>query len=137
MVQTLLPPQAVSSEYKINPETGCWEWQRYVRPDGYGKTRLHGEQLAHRAYYREYVGPIPEGLSLDHLCRVRHCVNPEHLEPVPHAVNVRRGAGTKLTWDDVCEIRASSAPHMALAERYGVSDAMISNVRSGKNWVAA
>lgn len=48
---------------------------------------------AHRVVYEELVGPIPDGLMLDHLCRVRHCVNPEHLEPVTNRENVLRGEG--------------------------------------------
>ncbi|KAB2977369.1 HNH endonuclease [Streptomyces sp. SS1-1] len=48
-------------------------------------------QMAHRVAYQEIVGPIPEGLQLDHLCRVRHCVNPAHLEPVTSRENTLRG----------------------------------------------
>jgi hypothetical protein len=49
--------------------------------------------VAHRLVYEELVGPIPEGMELDHLCRNTSCVNPAHLEPVPHRVNVLRGVG--------------------------------------------
>ena len=49
-------------------------------------------------------GPVPEGLELDHLCRIRHCVNPDHVEPVTCAVNVRRGDLTKLTEEQVRSI---------------------------------
>ena len=51
--------------------------------------------LAHRVYYERHVGPVPEGLELDHLCRNPGCVNPEHLEPVTHAENIRRGYQAK------------------------------------------
>jgi hypothetical protein len=47
--------------------------------------------MAHRFSYLKLVGPIPEGLQIDHLCRVRHCVNPDHLEPVTNKENIRRG----------------------------------------------
>lgn len=70
--------------------SGCWEWTGARRPDGYGV--LNGVR-AHRLVYEAKVGPIPEGLDLDHLCRVRHCVNPDHLEPVTRRVNTLRGEG--------------------------------------------
>jgi hypothetical protein len=80
---------------KISPEpnTGCWLWTGCLTSKGYGHFGLNRRAiLAHRAAYELLVGPIPSGLELDHLCRVRSCVNPAHLEPVTHAENVRRGA---------------------------------------------
>lgn len=68
--------------------TPCWIWQRQTDPNGYGRI---GGLLAHRVVYEREVGPIPEGLELDHLCRVPSCVNPGHVEPVTHRVNVVRG----------------------------------------------
>lgn len=74
--------------------TPCWVWQRFVNPDGYGIKR-RGERAigAHRVYYEAKHGPIPAGLELDHLCRVRCCVNPDHLEPVTKRENILRGDG--------------------------------------------
>ncbi len=71
----------------------CWLWVGYVRPDGYGEMGGGpGEVLrAHRFSYEHFVGPIPAGLTIDHLCRVRSCVNPKHLEPVTQRENNRRG----------------------------------------------
>src|SRR5690242_12805235 len=68
-------------------ETPCWVWQRYVMSNGYGKKAVGNSTsvLAHRWYYEQHVGPIRPGYSLDHLCRNRRCVNPEHLEPVTTA----------------------------------------------------
>jgi HNH endonuclease len=77
-------------------ETPCWVWQGYIRPrDGYpDRMRWHGRKVwPLRHIYEMLVGPIPEGLDLDHLCRVRVCVNPEHAEPVTRGENVRRGVG--------------------------------------------
>lgn len=70
----------------------CWLWKGYVGPNGYGMMSVNGRPTpAHRAVYEAFVGPIPRGLSLDHLCRVRACVNPAHLEPVSQGENIRRG----------------------------------------------
>lgn len=72
--------------------SGCWLWTASVDLHGYGRINAHGRtRVAHRTLYEELRGPVPEGLTLDHLCRVRRCVNPDHLEPVTHAENVRRG----------------------------------------------
>lgn len=75
-------------------ENGCWLWTAAVhKATGYGSFWVDGRNLgAHRVAYSLLVGEIPDGLHVDHLCRVRHCVNPEHLEPVAPAENTRRGA---------------------------------------------
>lgn len=71
---------------------GCWLWQGHVNNTGYAWINVDGKpRLGHRVSYEIFVGPIPDGLSLDHLCRVPRCVNPAHLEPVTHAENMRRG----------------------------------------------
>jgi|GEM_PF-1714746 len=71
----------------------CWPWTSTRNDQGYGMFSLPGHQhiYAHRFAYELLVGPIPEGLTLDHLCRVRHCVNPAHLEPVTNRENSLRG----------------------------------------------
>lgn len=73
-------------------QSGCWEWQGYRNEEGYGKLGVDSTVVrAHRWAYEHYKGSIPEQLQLDHLCRVRHCVNPDHLEPVTNQENVIRG----------------------------------------------
>jgi hypothetical protein len=74
------------------PNSGCWLWLGQVDRHGYGCISFRDKpSLAHRVSYEAYRGPIPAGLTLDHLCRVRCCVNPCHLEPVTPAVNTLRG----------------------------------------------
>lgn len=85
--------------YRIDAETGCWIWQRTINPvTGYGQLTYEQESwTAHRFFYVRARGAIPDGLQLDHLCRVRACCNPQHLEPVTHRENARRGARARLT----------------------------------------
>lgn len=74
-------------------DNGCWVWQLHIRNSGYGLVRLPRPARtvqAHRFSYETFVGPIPEGLALDHLCRNPPCVNPEHLEPVTQQENLLR-----------------------------------------------
>lgn len=79
---------------KTRDSDTCWEWVGALDQDGYGiYTPGTGARArrAHRLSYEHFVGGIPTGRTLDHLCRVRSCVNPEHLEPVTNAENIRRG----------------------------------------------
>lgn len=74
-------------------ETPCWTWMGSIDRGGYGRIGYRGKNTrAHRLAYALVKGPIPEGLELDHLCRNRTCVNPDHLEPVTHQVNAARAA---------------------------------------------
>lgn len=73
-------------------ENGCWNWRLALNTGGYGLCfRRDWRGLAHRFTYTHLVGTIPDGMQLDHLCRKRACVNPDHLEPVTAATNVQRG----------------------------------------------
>lgn len=81
-----------SLEKRIKKKDGCWNWHGPLTPQGYG--RLWGRP-AHRLSYEAWIGPIGYGLDVDHLCRNRKCVNPEHLEPVTRKVNLSRGVGIK------------------------------------------
>lgn len=78
---------------KVKPEGECLVWTGNRDGDGYGRFRLGKMQSAHRLAYEDAVGPIPDGLQLDHLCRNTPCVNPAHLEPVTYRVNQLRGIG--------------------------------------------
>lgn len=75
---------------------GCWLWTDATSWNGYGRFYTGSRVMsAHRLSYELAVGPIPDGLQIDHLCRVRACVNPAHLEPVTLAENIRRGAAAR------------------------------------------
>lgn len=80
---------ARGSEYE------CWLWQGGLTSKGYGRFSVgrHGNVVAHRFAYELLIGPIPDGLVIDHLCRNRACQNPAHMEPVTNQVNVLRGVG--------------------------------------------
>lgn len=80
-------------------EHGCWIWTAADNGVGYGVAYFEERmQCTHRITYKVIVGPIPEGLKLDHLCRVPACCNPDHLEPVTHRENVRRGNAGGHYW---------------------------------------
>lgn len=81
-------------ERVVTDAAGCWLWTG-ATSNGYGVIgrgpRGAGAMKTHRAAYELMVGPVPAGLDLDHLCRVRRCCNPEHLEPVTRQINLLRG----------------------------------------------
>lgn len=92
------PPDVLSLVDKHGPKNlrvrgRCWRWTGGFYSNGYGKLQRAGlsSSLAHRIVYSLLVGPVPDGLDLDHLCRHRWCVRPSHLEPVTHKVNLLRG----------------------------------------------
>jgi len=85
-------PSRIVSKIKFGAtDDECWIWTGVCTKDGYGRITIDGKQKsAHRVVYELTVGPIPEGLELDHLCMVTGCVSPFHLEPVTRSVNMSR-----------------------------------------------
>lgn len=134
--------------------TPCWVFSNgdSIDGEGYGRVKRDGKtHQAHRMLYEQMVGPIPEGLFLDHLCGVRRCVNPDHLEPVSPAENTRRGRNAKLTVDQVREIRTAAEIELQerqalgykrrspgwqdyMAARYGVVRDTIKQIVRGTVW---
>lgn len=116
-------------------ESPCWTWLLQTIWNGYGRVRVNGRYvLAHRYLYEQAGGTIPDGMQLDHLCRNRDCVNPDHLEPVHPAENTRRGRSAKLTPEQVDEIRTASGSQRSIAALFGVSQSTVWSIRSGDTW---
>lgn len=123
--------------------TPCWIWKLAINNHGYGVTAYPGGKvvLAHILYYEKKHGLVPEGLELDHLCRVPACMNPDHLEAVTHVVNIQRGKTAKLNLTQVLEIRKEyNAPgdkwgrQSSLAHKYGVTAPTIRCLVLGMTW---
>lgn len=128
-------------------ETGCWEWQDFKLPRGYGFFGIKFDrQLAHRASYQLYKGPIGEGLEVMHSCDNPSCVNPNHLSLGTRTDNMRdakkkgrtaRGANhgrSKLTEDEAIYALVTPLSQNKTARFLGVSQTTISEIRSGKKW---
>lgn len=100
MPRTGRPPKPAIERFRQHTRetpTGCIEWTGYLDKDGYGQIRPAGRKSTnmrvHRWAYEHFVGPIPDGLVIDHLCKNRACCNPDHLEPVTARENWLRGDG--------------------------------------------
>jgi hypothetical protein len=119
-------------------QTPCWIWQRAINDAGYGAlwTPERRKTRAHIYFYEKKFGKVPDGLQLDHLCRVRECCNPDHVEPVTPCVNVRRSLVTKLTPDQVLAIRSlgGTMPNRELGQLFGITGQHVGVVRRGIAW---
>ncbi|MFC6017772.1 HNH endonuclease signature motif containing protein [Plantactinospora solaniradicis] len=83
--------QRFRNKVRVDLVTGCWMWTASVDNHGYGQINVAGAPVkAHRVSWMLFVGPIPDGLTLDHLCRVVRCVSPDHLDPVTRSENTSR-----------------------------------------------
>jgi hypothetical protein len=83
----------VTDKIEVSP-SGCWIYATDREPNTYGRVSFQRGMRtrgAHVFIYEHFLGPIPDGMELDHLCRVPSCVNPDHLEPVTHQENALRG----------------------------------------------
>lgn len=161
-VETLVVEIAVYARFRakwvLDPVTGCWVWlagttgKSKTSKGGYAHFTVKGKfTYGHRYAYEVFVGPIPKGMDLDHKCRNRACVNPDHLEPVSRKENARRGltghgrhlrgeqaGGSKLTAAQVRAIRKAYASgeftQKELGLKYSVMHTTISDITRGKTW---
>ena len=123
---------------QVAKSDGCWQWTGTRNEAGYGQIGVEGRTMyAHRFAYEAFVGPIPDGLVVDHLCGDPSCVNPQHLEVVPQATNVRRGGLARLTPELASEIREATGTQGSIAKRYGVSQGMVSMIKNGQRWAVS
>lgn len=123
---------------KFTVGDGCWGWQAYKDPNGYGRIRTLGKTyLAHRVVYEWLVGLIPEGLELDHLCRNPSCVRPDHLEIVTHAENVRRGdAGAHYGRRTTCKWGHKFEGSNLFTDATGARRCRLCKIEIGKRYTA-
>ena len=132
------------------PNSGCWLWDGYCLPSGYGRFAFRGRALAaHRAAWEIFRGPIPDDFFVCHRCDTPACVNPEHLflgTPRDNALDMiakgrrpTRRSKARLTINQVEEIksRLARAERVAdLAREFGMSKPAIHHIKSGRNWAA-
>lgn len=132
-----------SERYTIDKKTHCWNYVMSLSSGGYGQYYLYLGKYkykvttAHRHFYENKYGKLAPGIQLDHLCRNRSCVNPDHLEPVSAAENKRRGIGIKLNYEAVKEIKKryrGGELQDHLAKVFDVNQSQISRVIHGLRW---
>lgn len=117
-------------------ENDCWEWTGRLSSSGYacsGQYSKHS-QVAHKVIYSLFKGEVNNGLQLDHLCRNRKCVNPDHLEAVLPIINVQRGLSVKLNNNDVAKIfeLSLSKKQTEIAKIFGINQGHISKILNKK-----
>lgn len=124
-------------------ESGCWIFMGAIKSNGYGDIWRAGKVVgAHKASYEMFVGPVPDGLDVCHICDVRCCINPSHLFVGTRKENMQdckskgriAASSSKLTAADVDEIRASTERNCEIARRLGFSQNIVSRVRKGTHY---
>lgn len=133
-------PRPNPDRYRVEDrghDTPCWTWQLYVNSKGYGRmwcSVLRRPTLAHRAMWHKHKGLLPDGIQLDHLCRNKDCVNPDHLEPVTNAENQRR-ARSIGSYERIGILLASLTTNLTQAElgdMFGLGSSSAGRIRRGE-----
>ncbi len=125
--------------HEVDGQSGCWNWTGPLNRYGYPQRVRTGSirVMPYRLYFERAKGPVPEGMQLDHLCRNRRCVNPDHLEAVTAVENARRKPVTVITPETASAIRRLRSEGLlmrVIASRFGVSRPTVSLICSGKTW---
>jgi hypothetical protein len=121
--------------YIVDESSGCWNWALHLTKDGYGRTRVNSKnKLAHVREWELKNGAVPDGFQIDHLCKNKACVNPDHLEVVTSAVNCQRRPKTKASAEIVLAIKASTESGAALGRKYNISRSQINKIRRSESW---
>jgi len=139
--------QDFESRFTVEPFSGCWLWQKGINANRYGWFK---KKYAHRVAWELYRGEIPEGVYVLHSCDTPLCVNPSHLflgtqkdnirdcmakGRYAHGVSLGEAAGgSKLTEDQVREIRSVSGTGPMLSKRFGVTKQTVYHIRNRKTW---
>jgi hypothetical protein len=128
----------------VGPD-GCWEWQGSRHAKGYGRIGVEGHNLkTHRVTYTETFGPIPSGMHILHTCDNPPCCNPAHLRLGSNADNVadkvskgRHGMKITPTQAEAIRVRIGTQTQRSLAREFGITQAMISRIKTGLAWKEA
>ena len=129
----------IPKRYEVDPATGCWNWLIGFNPNGYATIRINNHSYTvYKLLHKLLHGPLLKGLELDHKCRNRRCINPDHLEPVTHTENMRRSPKVcKLTVDKVREIKELlrvGVTHRTIAARFDVEKTAVTSISIGRSW---
>lgn len=125
--------------FSPEPNTGCWLWHGHVSSSNYAVITVNTFSVfVHKVLYEKLFGPVSE-LDLDHLCRVTCCINPYHLEPVKHSVNISRSPKFLKDSDVVRirELRSQGLTCQEIAKQFNVHEVTVSRYANGKrrNWL--
>lgn len=139
MIAGSLKAREERPKFEIDPITSCWNALR-APSDKYGHTKIKIPGLR-RKYLHVWMWEqkngklVPEGLELDHTCKNPRCCNPDHLEPVTNQINVYRGKSTKLSTEQVVEIRQlaiTGLTHKEIAQKFNTDRSNVSGIIAGK-----